>query len=319
MVHDATFLFALGSIGTEAVSALVVGVLLLGLLGLRRPAAALRRLVRGYELWIAASLALTGTGVSLFFTGFASFYPGEVGWYTRICMYPLSVTTLLAALAADRRAARYLLAFPLAGIGLAVYGILLEDGVVRQSQSCLLSGPGGCTTKWIDEFGYMTISVMSLSTFFLILVALVLAAAGGESGVPLLRLPLRLPITALALTVGLAAAAAVAVAAATSGSPAGLTAGTMARAGVATRAPAAGRALFLSSGCTTCHTLAAAGAHGTIATDLDSVKLAPAVVAAIVANGFTTRGGAEMSPFASSLSPRQIAAVAAFVSRSEQA
>jgi hypothetical protein len=39
---------------------------------------------------------------------------------------------------------------------------------VGQTQSCLVSAPGGCATKWINEFGYMTIPTLALTAFVLI-------------------------------------------------------------------------------------------------------------------------------------------------------
>jgi len=103
--------------------------------------------------------------------------PCELCWYQRICMYPLSITTLLAALAADRRAARYLLPLPLVGAGVSVYHILVENQVVSEAQTCKISAPGGCALKWINEFGYMTIPTLALTGFALITAFLLLAAA----------------------------------------------------------------------------------------------------------------------------------------------
>jgi hypothetical protein len=93
-------------------------------------------------------------------------------------MYPLSILTLFAALADDRRAARYLVPLPVAGAGIAVYHLLVENGVVGQAQSCLISAPGGCATKWIDEFGYVTIPTLALTGFALTFAFLLLAADG---------------------------------------------------------------------------------------------------------------------------------------------
>ena len=78
-------------------------------------------------------------------------------------MYPLSIITLLAALANDHRVARYLLPLPLIGAGVSVYHLLVENGVVEQAKACLISAPGGCATKWIEEFGYVTIPVLALT------------------------------------------------------------------------------------------------------------------------------------------------------------
>jgi hypothetical protein len=70
----------LGAVGIQVASVVVVGVAPLWLAGQRSPARRLRAAVSGFELWIAASLAVGGTCVRLFFTGFANFFPGEAGW-----------------------------------------------------------------------------------------------------------------------------------------------------------------------------------------------------------------------------------------------
>ncbi len=91
-------------------------------------------------------------------------------------MYPLSITTLLAALFNDHRAARYLLPLPVVGAGISIYHLFIENGVVKQAQACLLSAPGGCATKWINEFGYVTIPTLALTGFALVFAFLLFAA-----------------------------------------------------------------------------------------------------------------------------------------------
>jgi mono/diheme cytochrome c family protein len=71
---------------------------------------------------------------------------------------------------------------------------------------------------------------------------------------------------------------------------------------------AAGRAVFASAGCGSCHTLAAAHATGDVGPNLDDLKPSEALVAHQVTNG-----GAAMPSFAGRLSKAQIAAVAKFV------
>ena len=108
--------------------------------------------------------------------------PCELCWFQRIFMYPLSIVTLLAALANDHRVARYLLPLPVIGAGFSVYHLLVEHGVVTQSQTCLLSAPGGCATKWINEFGYVTIPALALTAFVLVFAALLFAAVERPAG-----------------------------------------------------------------------------------------------------------------------------------------
>jgi disulfide bond formation protein DsbB len=92
-------------------------------------------------------------------------------------MYPLAIVTLLAALANDHRAARYLLPLPLVGAGIAGYHELIERGVVSQPRACVVSAPGGCATKWMNELGYVTIPVLTLTAFVVLFGLLVLAGS----------------------------------------------------------------------------------------------------------------------------------------------
>jgi disulfide bond formation protein DsbB len=176
MTHDVIVALAvLGVVG----QVLGAGLLLVGalaLFGVRGPLRALRSGVEGYELWLAFLVAAIATGGSLFFSEIAHFVPCELCWYQRICMYPLSITTLLAGLYDDPRAARYLLPLPVVGAGVSVYHLLVENGVVGESLTCRISAPGGCTVKWINQFGYVTIPTLALTAFALVFAFLLLAA-----------------------------------------------------------------------------------------------------------------------------------------------
>ena len=79
--------------------------------------------------------------------------------------------------------------------------------------------------------------------------------------------------------------------------------------------PAKGSSVFASSGCGSCHTLAAAKATGTVGPNLDSLKPDYRAVTAQVTNGGAPNGGT-MPSFKSSLSAQQIADVAAYVVKS---
>ena len=167
VTHDVIVVFAaLGVVG-QVLAGLLLLVGVLWLVGLRGPLAAIRSAIWGYELWLAFLVAAIATGGSLFFSEVADFVPCELCWYQRICMYPIALLTLLMALANDHRAARYLLPLPLAGAAISIYHLLVENGVVEESNACLVSAPGGCATKWINEFGYVTIPTLALTGFAL--------------------------------------------------------------------------------------------------------------------------------------------------------
>ena len=72
--------------------------------------------------------------------------------------------------------------------------------------------------------------------------------------------------------------------------------------------PTAGKQVFLTAGCTTCHPLKDAGSTGTVGPNLDQLKPAEARIQTQVTNG-----GAVMPPFKAQLSAKQIRDVAAYV------
>jgi mono/diheme cytochrome c family protein len=77
---------------------------------------------------------------------------------------------------------------------------------------------------------------------------------------------------------------------------------------------AAGKTVFESAGCKSCHTLKAAGATGTIGPNLDQIKPGVATVVSFVTNGYNGVGAAVPMPsFKGQLSTTQIKDVAAFV------
>jgi cytochrome c6 len=72
--------------------------------------------------------------------------------------------------------------------------------------------------------------------------------------------------------------------------------------------PVAGKAVFASAGCAACHTLKAAGSHGTVGPNLDQLKPPEERIRQQVIHG-----GGPMPAFKGQLSDKQIRDVAAFV------
>ena len=154
----------------------------LHLLGRTGPLAAVRSAIWGYELWLAFLVTAIATAGSLFLSEVANFIPCELCWFQRYAMYPLAGLTLVAALFNSHRAARWLLPVPVVGAAISVYHLLVENRVVEQTEACLVSAPGGCATKWIDEFGYMTIPTLALTAFALAFSFLLFAALDWREG-----------------------------------------------------------------------------------------------------------------------------------------
>ena len=140
--------------------------------GARGAADAVRRLLRGSELWLAWVIALVASLGSLYFSEVADFIPCQLCWYQRIAMYPLALILFIGAVARDVRGAYYALGLPLVGAVIAGYHIFIEYFPERESPGCKIGAP--CSVKWIDELGYVTIPVLALTAFAAIAVLLVL-------------------------------------------------------------------------------------------------------------------------------------------------
>jgi disulfide bond formation protein DsbB len=179
MVHDTVVALAALGVAGQAIVALLIGMGAAAALGVRSPLRLLRSALWGYELWAAFVVAALATGGSLYFSEVAGYIPCELCWYQRICMYPLSILTLLAAVEGDHRFARYLLPFPVIGAGISIYHLLVENAVVSEPNACRIGG-AGCAVKWINEFGYVTIPTLALTGFLLLIGLISLAATDAD-------------------------------------------------------------------------------------------------------------------------------------------
>lgn len=180
MKHDTVVVLSVLGVVGQVLIALMLLIGLLALVGIRAPLDGIRRLLWGYELWTGFVVASIATGGSLFFSLIANYPPCELCWYQRISMYPLSILLLILAWHGDHRAARYLLPLPVVGAGTSIYHLLIENHVIKEPTQCVVSAPGGCAVKWINEFGYITIPTLALTGFLLLIGFLVLASTGGN-------------------------------------------------------------------------------------------------------------------------------------------
>jgi disulfide bond formation protein DsbB len=128
---------------------------------------------RGVTLPLAWLIATTAMAGSLYFSLSAHFIPCDLCWYQRIAMYPLAVTLLGVAVARRRDLVPMLLPLPLVGFGIAIWQHYEELHPARFAHSCQFGVP--CTTKWINEFGFVTIPVLSGTAFAAIFVLMLLA------------------------------------------------------------------------------------------------------------------------------------------------
>jgi disulfide bond formation protein DsbB len=189
MKRDALFAFSYLGVAGQVLVGLLLLLALLWLAGVRAPLEAVRRWLWGYELWAAFVVASVATGGSLFYSQIEFFQPCELCWYQRLCMYPLSITLLLAAAFGANRVARYILPLPVVGACVSIYHMLIQYGAIKEPTGCFRFGSGGCGFNWLSvpsqnaSLGYLAIPTLALTAFLLLIAFLVLASAGTAEGV----------------------------------------------------------------------------------------------------------------------------------------
>jgi disulfide bond formation protein DsbB len=158
--------------------ALVVGAVLLFLASRvsasgRAALDGLRAVAGRGALGLAGFVAVLATAGSLYYSEVAGFVPCTLCWYQRIAMYPLIVLIPVAALRADRMAALTIVPISGIGLGLSFYHHYLERFQPEGSQFCQAGAP--CTVRWIWEFNYISIPILSMTAFALITTLALLA------------------------------------------------------------------------------------------------------------------------------------------------
>ena len=120
--------------------------------------------------WIIASVSTLG---SLFFSEIMEFAPCALCWYQRVFMFPLVILLLVGLFPFDKSIIKYALPLALTGWGFAFYHYLLYSGFIPESlQPC--SQGVSCSETYVDLFGFLTIPMLSLISFSIIIVLLVI-------------------------------------------------------------------------------------------------------------------------------------------------
>jgi disulfide bond formation protein DsbB len=124
----------------------------------------------GVALWLGWLVAAVTMAGSLYYSiGPPQFVPCELCWYQRICLYPMAVIMLVAALRRDRKVWMYTVPQLVIGAGIAIYHTQLQ-AFPKQQSFCPTLTP--CTTRYVWEFHFVSLPFMSLaaSTFILTMV-----------------------------------------------------------------------------------------------------------------------------------------------------
>lgn len=110
---------------------------------------------------------------SLFFSEIMHFIPCSMCWYQRIFLYPLVLIFLVNLLYPDDKVFKY--AISLIGVGFLIslyHNLLMWDIIPESIVPCVSGVP--CSTVYINWFGFITIPFLSLITYSLLLILLIL-------------------------------------------------------------------------------------------------------------------------------------------------
>lgn len=119
-------------------------------------------------------IALGSTLGSLFFSEILKYPPCSLCWYQRLFMFPLVFVLGVALWASDDRWQKYGAPFAFVGFATALYHNLLYYGVIPEAIAPCMQGVS-CTSKQLELFGFLTIPLLSLSSFAILAFIHVLA------------------------------------------------------------------------------------------------------------------------------------------------
>lgn len=117
---------------------------------------------------LAFFVSLFATAISLFYSDIAGFEPCKLCWFQRIFMYPQIFILGLAWFRKDHKIIDYALTLAIIGGLFALYHNYIYYGGTSLFP-CDAFGLGiSCTKRYVFEFGYITIPLMSLTSFLLL-------------------------------------------------------------------------------------------------------------------------------------------------------
>ncbi|MBI3956894.1 MAG: disulfide bond formation protein B [Candidatus Kerfeldbacteria bacterium] len=132
-------------------------------------------LIRDNALQFGFVVALLATAGSLYYSEVAHFTPCILCWYQRIVVYPQFVLFGIALIRKERVILPYAMALAVIGILIAAYqyGIQVSETFRTATEGlapCSLVGYSpSCATKFVFQFGYITIPLMSFTASALLL------------------------------------------------------------------------------------------------------------------------------------------------------
>jgi disulfide bond formation protein DsbB len=122
---------------------------------------------------LAFLVAVIATLASLFYSEIAGYPPCWLCWWQRLALFPQVILLGLALIKKENSVIDYSLTLLSGGILVALYHNYLSWGGSTLT-ACTASASGvSCLARYVFEFNYITIPLMSLSAFLLLILLLI--------------------------------------------------------------------------------------------------------------------------------------------------
>lgn len=135
----------------------------------------IRAFFKQYTFLFSFVLAFSAVCFSLFYSNVIGFPPCELCWISRITMYPLALLLGMEFYKKDKSILDHSIVLALLNVITSLYHVYIEHGG-ESSLPC--ADPNvvtqvSCATRYVYEFGYVTMPLMALTVSFFILMLLI--------------------------------------------------------------------------------------------------------------------------------------------------
>lgn len=160
-------ILALGTI----LSQIFILAVVFSLLAFRKRRSGFLEFCKKYTLHIGFIVSLGALAVSLFYSNIIGYPACTLCWWQRIFMYPQVIIFGIALVRKEKMVIDYALALSIIGALVALYHNYISLGGIDIFPCAATAEAISCTQRFVSEFGYITIPLMSLTAFLVIIVS----------------------------------------------------------------------------------------------------------------------------------------------------
>lgn len=164
-----TYIISLGGIGMQ----IFIVVILLAIF-LKQTDNKFFSLIKKYTMHIVFLISLSSMLLSLYYSNIANLEPCLLCWWQRVFMYPLAFMFTWAIWKKDWNVVPYAMILSIIGFFIALYHNYIQYFPKQASTFCSIEATISCTENYFTTFGYITIPLLSLTSFSLIILLLYL-------------------------------------------------------------------------------------------------------------------------------------------------